>query len=257
MDFIKLTAIDIVDIFLVALLFYQVYRLIRGTAAISIFTGILVVYFLWLLVRALHMELLSLILGQVMGVGVLALIVVFQQEIRRFLLHLGSRYISGNRFSFRNLFFPKRAGSGSQGSICAIVTACKVMAASKTGALIVFARKSPLTLYAETGEAIDAKVSVRLIENIFFKNTPLHDGAMIVNGERIVAARCVLPSTDNPNVAQELGMRHRAAIGLTEHTDALVVVVSEERGSISLAEGGNISFDVTPERLEEMLENLL
>lgn len=258
MDFIKFTFIDIIDIFLVALLFYQAYKLMRGTTAINIFMGILVVYFLWLLVRALQMELLSLILGQVIGVGVLALIIVFQPEIRRFLLHLGSRYVANERFfSFKRLFFSKKRETKSMGSIDIIVAACQVMAQYKTGALIVLARRSTLTMYAETGEIIDARISARLLENIFFKNSPLHDGAVIINDDRIAAARCVLPSTDNPNVPQYLGMRHRAAIGLTESADALVVVVSEERGSISLAENGNIMYNLQPEELLKRLKALM
>lgn len=257
MGFIRLTAIDIIDIILVALLFYQAYRIIRGTAALNIFVGILLVYFLWLLVRALQMELLSLILGQVIGVGVLALIIVFQPEIRRFLLHLGSRYVYRERFSLRRLFSAKEKSVKSVGYLGTIANASRVMGQSKTGALIVIARKSPLTFYAETGEQLDAKLSVRLLENIFFKNSPLHDGAVIVNGERITAARCILPSTDNPNVPAYMGMRHRAAIGLTEHVDAIVVVVSEERGTISLVSSGNIEFNVAGEELEDRLTELI
>lgn len=257
MGFIRLTAIDVIDIILVALLFYQAYRIIRGTAALNIFVGILLVYFLWLLVRALQMELLSLILGQVIGVGVLALIIVFQPEIRRFLLHLGSRYVSRERFSIRRLFSSKEKGVAAKGYLNVIVNASRVMGRSKTGALIVIARKSPLTLYAETGEQLDAKLSARLLESIFFKNSPLHDGAVIVSGERIVAARCILPSTDNPNVPAYMGMRHRAAIGITEHVDAVVVVVSEERGSISLASAGNIDFNVPGDELEGRLAKML
>lgn len=258
MGFIRLTSIDIIDIILVALLFYQAYRIIRGTAALNIFVGILLVYFLWLLVRALQMELLSLILGQVMGVGVLALVIVFQPEIRRFLLHLGSRYVSHERFSIRRLFSSsKRKGVKSVGYVQTITNACRVMGKQNTGALIVIARRSPLSLYSETGELIDARLSARLLENIFFKNSPLHDGAVIVNEDRIVAARCILPSTDNPNVPAYLGMRHRAAIGLTEHVDAVVVVVSEERGSISLVSGGSIDYNIPGDKLEARLTELI
>lgn len=257
MEFIRLTAVDIIDIILVAVLFYQAYRIIRGTVALNIFVGILLVYFIWLLVRVLQMELLSLILGQIIGVGVLALVIVFQPEIRRFLLHIGSRYVSRERFSLRKLFSRRERSVKSIGYVSIITNASRVMGQSKTGALIVIARKSPLTFYAETGEQLDAKLSARLLENIFFKNSPLHDGAVIVNGERIVAARCILPSTDNPNVPAYMGMRHRAAIGLTEHVDAIVVVVSEERGSISLVSTGNIYYDVPEEELEDRLASLM
>lgn len=251
-----MTAIDIVDIFLVALLFYQLYRLVRGTAAMNIFAAIIALYFLWLLVKELRMELFSLIIGQVMGVGMIALVVVFQQEIRRFLLHLGSRFASG-KSPFHRLFFFTDKSSTSTESIISIVGACQRMSKSKTGALIVLARRSPLDLYSETGDRIDAKVSSRLLENIFFKNSPLHDGAVIIQNERIHSARCVLPSTDNPKVPAYLGMRHRAAMGITEHTDALVVVVSEERGSISLVKEGAIEYDISPTTLEARLTELV
>lgn len=239
MNFIDFTLIDAVDIILVALLLWQVYRAIRGTAALTIFVGIFVVYAVWVVVGALEMELLSMILGQVIGVGVLALVIVFQQEVRRYLLMIGSRY-SATRIRFMTKFFPNQVKSQSHSITYAedIAKACYAMSTTRTGALIVVQRSSGLDVYAETGDRIDAEISNRLIQNIFFKNSPLHDGAMIIRDERIWAARCILPTSDNPNIPPSLGLRHRAAIGLTESTDAVVIVVSEETGAISFIEAG-------------------
>lgn len=255
--FITIRILDIIDIFLVALLLYQLYMLIRGTIAINIFSGIVFLYILWIVVRALKMELLGSILGQVIGVGVLALIIVFQQEIRKFLLFIGSRYLRQQRFTLDNLLFPKKADPAQKVAINAIVNACRNMAETKTGALIVIARKSELQLYAETGDIINAETSSRLLENIFFKNSPLHDGAAIIVEDKINAVRCVLPITENLNLPPNYGMRHKAAIGITEITDALAIVVSEENGKISLAENGTLHYNIGWLKLEPMLEEYL
>jgi len=250
MDFVSLSIIDIIDILMTAFLVYQVYKLIRGTAAMNIFVGIILVYFVWLICRTLKMELMSLIIGQVIGVGVIALIVVFQPEIRRFLLMLGFR--SQNRFSLSRLFMGQRGNQETTQVVDEVIKAVRKMADSKIGALIVFARKSPLDDYTKTGDIIDANVISRLLESIFFKNNPLHDGALIIRGNRIVAARCVLPTTDNINLPAHYGMRHRAAIGMTEETDAVVVVISEETGSISYCESGQIKYDISTAELRNL-----
>lgn len=255
--FITFRILDLIDIFLVALLLYQIYMLIRGTVAINIFVGIFVLYIFWLIVKALNMELLSSILGQIIGVGVIALIIVFQQEIRRFLLYIGTRYLSKNRFSLENLLFPKQKNMVEPVNTEAITRACRNMSETKTGALIVIARKSELQLYAETGDIINAETSSRMIESIFFKNNPLHDGALIIKNDKINAARCVLPSTEKMNLPAHYGMRHRAAIGITEHTDAVVVVVSEETGKISLVHDGIIKYGLTSMELKPLLDSLL
>lgn len=240
-DFIKIELIDIIDIVLVGVLIYQAYKLIRGTAAMNIFTGILVFYFIWLVVKALQMELLSAIMGQVMGVGVLALIILFQQEIRRFFLRLGTRYMDSSRFfKVRSFFMTSDAVILDNEELNEITQACRRMSENGTGALIVLAKISSLEYISETGDRLDARVSRRLIENIFFKNAPMHDGAMIISSHRIVAARCTLPISENPNIPAHYGMRHRAAIGLTEQSDADVIVVSEETGSISFVSNGQI-----------------
>lgn len=255
--FIPFRVLDIIDIFLVAFLLYQIYMLIRGTVAINIFIGIFVLYIIWLIVKVLNMELLSSILGQIIGVGVIALIIVFQQEIRRFLLFIGTRYLSKNRFSIENWLFPKQKNLIAPVNIEAIVKACRNMSESNTGALIVIARKSELQYYAETGDIINAETSSRLIENIFFKNSPLHDGALIIINDKIRAVRCILPVTENLNVPAHYGMRHRAALGISEHTDALIVVVSEETGKISFGFEGEIKYGVSSMELRQLLEDYL
>ena len=252
--FLDITLVDIIDIFVVALIMFQLYRLTRGTNALRIVVGILIIYLLWIVTRVLNMELLSMILGQIIGVGVIALIIVFQQEIRRFLILLGTQY-TNRRVSFMaRLFRPRgrKVKVVGQEWIDTVVGACADMAKTKTGALIVIARKVNLLPFIEQGERIDALISASLIKNIFFKNSPLHDGAMVIADDRIAAARCVLPSTER-EVPMEFGMRHRAALGASEITDALVIVVSEERGTISIARKGHISRDISPAHLQVLL----
>lgn len=203
------------------------------------------------------MELLSSILGQIIGVGVIALIIVFQQEIRRFLLLLGTRYFSKNRFSIEKMLMMKGDKYDTPVNIEAIVRACRNMAETKIGALIVVTQKSNLQLYAETGDIINAETSSRLIENIFFKNSPLHDGAMIIKNNLIYAVRCILPLTEKTNLSATYGLRHRAALGISEITDALVIVVSEETGKISFIFEGVINENISVVKLREILEENL
>ncbi len=251
--FISLRVLDILDIIMTAALLYWVYRLIRGTIAITIFAGIFSVYLFWLLVRALNMELLSSILGQFIGVGVIALIIVFQQEIRRFLIFIGTRYLTNFGFSFEKMFsFTKE--SAPKLRIRSIIKACKTFMDTRTGALIVIARKSELLPYIQTGDLVDAETSSRLMESIFCRESPLHDGAIIIIDERIKAARCILPVSETINLPPECGMRHRAALGMAEQTDAIVIIVSEEKGMLSLADTGEIHLNITIEKLKETLE---
>jgi len=251
--FISIRILDIIDILLVALLLYQIYMLIRGTVAINIFVGIFLLYIFWIVVKALNMELLSDILGQIIGVGVIALIIVFQQEIRRFLLLIGSKYLTRSAFSL-NRIFSKSDKYDSKVNIEAIVKACRNMTDGRVGALIVIAMKSDLYTYAESGDIINAETSSRLIESIFFKNSPMHDGAMIIKEELIYAVRCILPLTDKLNLPASYGLRHRAAIGITDITDALVVAVSEETGKISFIKEGFVTEDLSISELRELLE---
>jgi uncharacterized protein (TIGR00159 family) len=245
--------IDIIDIILVAIIFYQLYKLIRGTAALSIFIGIFIIYMFWLIVKALNMELLGALMGQVIGVGVIALIIVFQQEVRRFLLAIGNRYMKRRRLSLGKIFSTVEEETGSPKEAEEIVRATESMASKKTGALIVLGRKSSLDIYSEGGERIDAIISAELLETIFFKNSPLHDGAVLIEDGKIFAARCPLPITDRVSLAPRFGMRHRAAIGISEHTDSLVVVVSEESGYITVVESGEMKEHITPNELRQIL----
>lgn len=248
-----ITVLDIIDIFLVALILFQLYRIIRGTAAFSIFIGIFFIYVFWIIVRALNMELISALLGQVIGVGVIALIIVFQQEVRRFLLVMGNRYINRSRFSFSRLFSSVKDEQGSPKEAEEIVRACEAMASTRTGALIVIARKSSLLLFSEGGETIKALISAGLLVTIFSKNTPLHDGAVLIERGVILAARCPLPITDQVTLPARFGMRHRAAVGMSEHSDALIIVVSEESGYITVVQSGDIRENISPNELRNIL----
>ncbi len=251
--FITIRFLDILDIILVAILLYQVYRLIKGTVAFNIVIGMFSLYLLWLVVRALNMELLGSIMGQFIGVGVIALIVVFHPEIRKFLLFIGTNYTINKVLSLDKLFGTTKNKVIDHQQIDAIVDACVSMAKTKTGALIVIAGNSELKDQIITGEKLNAKISSSLIRTIFFKNTPLHDGAVIITGNKISAAGCILPVTQK-ELDKALGLRHRAAVGITEITDAICLIVSEERGSISFAKGGEIKRRISKEVLTTLLE---
>ena len=252
--FIHIRLLDIIDMILVALLFYQLYMLIRGTVAYSITLGIGIIYVFWWAVRALQMELLSTILGSVLGVGVIALIIVFQQEIRRFLIYLGSRYVDGNKISFEKIL-NLRFESKSQVKIKSLLKAVMQFSQEKTGALIVIKKKSNLDMYAETGDVLNAETSSRLFASIFNKTSPLHDGAVIVENDKVKAARVILPVTDQTGLPPEYGLRHRAGLGISEVTDSLVIIVSEETGQISLAENGILQKNVPAKVLIQKLED--
>lgn len=252
MDFITLRILDVIDIILVAFLLYQIYRLIRGTVAINIFIGIFSVYLIWLIVKALNMQLLSTILGQFMGVGMIALIIVFQQEIRRFLLIIGSRYKFDKHFSFEGLMTGKY-NVITQEKIEEVITVCYKLSLSKTGALISLTRKSELINFTSRGELLNSEISAQLIESIFAKSSPLHDGALVIVGNRIKAARCIFPVSESAKLPAEFGLRHRAALGITENTDALVIVVSEETGKIVYMKEGAFSVVNSQDELREIL----
>ncbi len=248
-----ITLLDIIDISLVALILFQLYRIIRGTAAFTIVLAIFFIYMFWLLVRALKMELISALLGQVIGVGVIALIIVFQQEVRRFLLVLGNKYITGSRFSVNRLFSSVQKDVIRHREAEEIIRACESMAETRTGALIVIGRRSSLDIFTEGGEILKARISAGLLETIFFKNSPLHDGAVLIEGNLILAARCPLPVTEMVDLPPRYGMRHRAALGMSEHSDALIIIVSEESGHISVVETGNIRENIGIKELRNIL----
>jgi len=253
LTFITIRFLDILDILLVAFLLYQLYRLIKGTVAFNIVLGMFSLYLFWLLVEALNMELLGRIMGQFIGVGVLALIIVFHPEIRKFLVFVGTNYNLNRVLSLDKLFGTGKTKTINHQQIDNLVDACVSMGKSKTGALIVIAKNSELNEQISSGEKINAKISSSLIRTIFFKNSPLHDGAAIIKGNKIVAAGCILPLTQK-ELDQTLGLRHRAAIGMTENSDALTIIVSEERGSISVSQKGEIRRRISKETLTQILE---
>lgn len=244
--------LDVVDVVLVALFLFLLYRIVRGTAAINIFFGILAIYILWKVVTALHLTLLGEILGSFISVGVIALIVVFQPEIRRFLLVVGTpRLIKDRRRLFSWII---QDGSRDNLDVDKIVKACMEMGKSRTGALIICAKQNELQPFAETGVMMDALLSVPLIQNIFYKNNPLHDGALIILKNRIKAARCVLPITKNREFPADYGLRHRAAAGVTEISDAIAIIVSEQTGQLAYSKNGDIFTEVSPAKLKNFLE---
>jgi uncharacterized protein (TIGR00159 family) len=241
---------DAIDILLVALLMYQIYKLMKSSGALTIFGGVISILVLWILTsQVLDMRLIGGILNKVISVGFIVLVILFQDEIRRFLVALGSN--KGWRFLY-GLFRERRETSKEQ-FIAPMVLACMNMARKKTGALIVIQQEMDLTPYIQTGEMFRAEVNARLIENLFFKNSPLHDGALILAGHEIRAAGCILPVARNAALPKELGLRHRSGLGMSIETDAQVIIVSEERGSISLAQNGKLRLDVSAEELQQML----
>ncbi len=244
---------DVIDIFLVALMLYYIYRLMKESRSLNVFYGIIVFVLIWLFVsQVLEMKLLGSILSQLASVGVIGLIVLFKEEIRKFLYQLGAH----QRVKSIMRFFSQHKDNGrdeDKETIMPIVWACMDMAKQKMGALIVIERATPLDDIVQTGEQIDARVNKLLIENIFFKNSPLHDGAMIVSKKRIKAAGCILPVSHNMDIPKELGLRHRAAMGISQDSDAIAVVVSEETGRISVAIKGQFHLRLSAEELESIL----
>ena len=233
---------DILDILLVAIIIYLIFRWIRGSAAINVFIAILLIYALNVVVDALNMKMMSRIVSTFIDVGVVALIVIFQPEIRHFLMNFGAgtRLGKSSRSFFRKLLGEKEKNMEAE-VLSSITEACKHLSDEKVGALMVFPHDLSLEYIARSGDKIDAAVSERLIRNLFFKNSPLHDGAVIIDGDRIIAARCTLPITSRTDIPASYGMRHKAAIGITEETDAVVIVVSEETGQVSFVKQGKVS----------------
>ncbi len=245
-----------IDIALVAALLYQVYKLLKGSVAIKIFLGFLSIYLIYLLVRALRMELLSAILGQFMGVGVIAAIIIFAPEIRKFLLLVGRTSFLSNDNVWKDILFFWRKKENSAFNISPIIDAAKTLAGSNTGALMVISSSTELKFYAESGDILDAELSKRLLVSIFNKYSPLHDGAVIIHNGRIKAARCILPVTER-EVPAQFGLRHRAGIGMSEATDALILVISEETGQISMAKNGKVLHNLSFQEVREIINDYL
>ncbi len=249
--FIDFSIKDLIDILLVAYLLYQTYRLMKDSGSINIFVGILIFIGCWLIVtQVLEMRLLGSIFDKLVSVGVIVLIILFQDDIRKFLVTLGSHKRLGNFFQ---ILTNTKKEKTEKADIMPIVMACMNMSKGKTGALIVIEKSVPLNEIIRTGDTINADINQLLIENIFFKNSPLHDGAMIISHKRIAAAGCILPVSHDLNIPKELGLRHRAAMGISQETDALTVIVSEETGGISVAHKGQFHLRLTAEELERLL----
>lgn len=250
--FLNFRLLDFIDILLVATLLYSLYRLLKGTAAVNIFLGILSIFLIWRIVKALEMDLLTDLLDAFISVGFIAFIVVFQPEIRKFLLAMGSPgFFKSNKTRF--LFWKVKIHNYLV-DIDKVVQSCGKMSNSLTGALIVIARRNNLEEFIETGTTLDAAISSQLIESIFYKNSPLHDGAVIIVDNRVTASHCILPVSGTTEISEELGLRHRSAIGITEKTDAVAIVVSEQTGSISYCKEGILQHDVKPAGLKKILD---
>lgn len=257
--FISFGITDAIDILLVAIMLYQLYKMVKGTAAVNVFIGLALIYIVWIVVRAFELKLLGSILGKFINVGVIAVMVVFQQEIRKFLLYIGSNEFLKNK-NWKTLFsFTNQSAASSRFALDAdaVINACFNMSETKTGALIIISRKSDLKFYVNTGEIVDSALTDKMLENIFYKNSPMHDGAVIIKENRIIAARCVLPVTEKENFPSHFGMRHRAAVGLTETTDALAITVSEQTGNVSITIGGEINSNLNRDKLRYLIEKNL
>ncbi|MDE6161056.1 MAG: diadenylate cyclase CdaA [Muribaculaceae bacterium] len=245
---------DVFDIVIVALLLYYTYRLMKESGTLNIFYGVMAFIVVWVIAsEILDMRLTGTILDKFMSIGLLILVILFQDQIKRFLVQLGSH----RDWRFLRRFFHHEGQNGLEAEahrrVMAVVYACMSMSKSKTGALIVVQGTMPLESYAKTGDIIDARINTRLIENIFFKNSPLHDGAMIIANHRIEAAGCILPVSHDSDVPRSLGLRHRSALGIAQATDAIAIVVSEETGNISVAHRGKLDTRLTTTELEHRL----
>ncbi|MFC4268404.1 diadenylate cyclase CdaA [Polaribacter marinivivus] len=252
-DFIEFSVLDALDILLVAILLYYIYKLLKGTVAINIFIGIAFIFLIWKITQALKMEMLSGILGYLLSGGVIALIIVFQQEIRKFLLMIGTTNFSNKRSFFNQLKF-LRTEINSEIDTEKILRACSNMSKTKTGALIVIERTNSLDFLINTGDSMNAQVNEVLLESIFYKNSPLHDGATIIRDNYVVATRVVLPISDSKKIPARFGLRHRAAIGVSEKTDAVCLLVSEETGEISYIKDGEFVLYTTQDELGEKIK---
>ncbi|MBK0377857.1 diadenylate cyclase CdaA [Mucilaginibacter segetis] len=254
LSFLKFSFFDVLDIILVAFIIYQLYNLIRGTIAANIFIGLITIYLLYMVVKALQMRLLTGILDKFVDVGIIAIIVVFQQEVRRFLLLVGKNAsLQRNKAWWKYFFGKDEAEKNNYARIKPIIDACKVMKQTRTGALIVFAKYYDEQFYQNSCEVMEAKISKRLLESIFQKNSPLHDGAVVIAENKIKSASCILPVTEKADLPAQFGLRHRAGIGVTEANDATAIIVSEETGEISYAKQGRVKMNISFAELEKLL----
>jgi diadenylate cyclase len=251
-DFIEFSLLDVLDILLVATLLYYIYKLLKGTVAINIVIGIAIVFVIWKITEALKMKMLSNILGTLLGGGVVALIIVFQQEIRKFLLMIGTTNFTNKRNFLKQLKF-LQTEKGSEIDTESILEACKKMSKTKTGVLIVIERTNSLDFLINTGDKMNAQINDALLQSVFYKNSPLHDGALIIRDNYIVATRAILPISDSTKIPARFGLRHKAAIGVSEKTDAVCLLVSEETGEVSYIKDGGFEFYKDLKELNEKL----
>lgn len=245
---------DIIDILLVATLLFYLYKTMKDSGSLNIFLGVLSFVITWVvLYKILDMQLIGTLMDKFIDIGLFVIVILFQDQIRRFLMEIGSR--KGLKF-ITKLWHKGDTTAQKQKWVMPVVYACMSMSKSKTGALIVVRQQIPLDDYEKTGDVIDANLNNRLIENIFFKNSPLHDGALIIDGNKMKAAGCILPVSHDTDLPRYLGLRHRSALGISQATDAIAIVVSEETGSISYAHRGELHLKLTSTELEQALSEL-
>ena len=254
LDFLEFKVTDVVDIVLVAVLLYYIYKLVRGTVAINIFIGIVIVWALWKLTELLEMKMISSMVGGFMNIGLIALIIVFQQEVRKFLLMIGSTNFASKRKFIKHFKFLRQEGLPTDTDVDALIGACKNMGISKTGAILVIERTNNLDFVKSSGDSMNIEITQPIIESIFYKNSPLHDGAAIIQDNFITATRVILPVSNERTIPLRFGLRHRAAVGITEKTDAVCLVVSEETGLISYIKGGEFVLFKSLEELSELIK---
>ncbi|MEX0290662.1 MAG: diadenylate cyclase [Flavobacteriaceae bacterium] len=258
LNFLEFRITDIIDIVLVAILLYYIYKLVRGTVAINIFIGIVIVWGFWKLTQLLDMKMISSMVGGFMQVGLIALIIVFQQEIRKFLLMIGSTNFANKKNFVKHFKFLRQEGIVSELDVESVLAACETMSKSRTGAILVLKRSNSLDFVKSSGDSMFVEVNQPIIESIFYKNSPLHDGAAVIEDNQIVATRVILPVSKDRNMPQRFGLRHRAAVGITERTDAVALVVSEESGQISYIKNGEfVMFSDLPELEAKIKQDLL
>jgi len=253
LDFLKITFIDIIDIVLVAILLFYLYKLLRGTVAINIFLGIVIIYLIWKLTDVLNMNVLSNLLGKFISVGFFALIVVFQQEIRKFLLLIGSTNFTTKKNILKYFKFLNQENQSISLNVNFLVNSCKKMSKEKTGAIIIIERENNLEFVRNKVDENKIELSPQILETIFFKNSPLHDGAVIIKENSIIATRVILPVSESESIPKRFGLRHRAAIGISEKTDALAIVISEQTGIITYVKDSDFIIDISFQKLRNQI----
>ena len=254
LDFLEITFIDIIDIILVTVLLFYLYKLLRGTVAINIFIGIVIIYLIWKFTDVLNMNVLSNLLGKFISVGFFALIVVFQQEIRKFLLLLGSTNFATKKNILKYFKFLNNTNEIISLDIKTLILSCEKMSSEKTGAIIVIERENNLEFLKNTGDKTKIRLTSQILETIFFKNSPLHDGAVIIKDNSVIATRIVLPVSESESIPKNFGLRHKAGIGISEKTDSIVLVISEQTGKVSYIKDGEFENFISFKKLSNQIK---